>query len=170
MSEGRTRQAVTFGEVLALIVLVLVGVLNVGLADLVDLTKREQAFANFLTLVASIYVAYVFGQRVGRRGTIGQMKSAYRRALGLFAALGRDLDSIEERRGLLANASLAGTPRGSVSMERVGMALDHLAAQISEQIIPAQQALGDWKDMAPDAVGAVHAELEEASRERSRPH
>src|SRR5207247_8274685 len=116
MNDRSASPGLPTGEVLALIVLVVVGALNVGLAEVVDLTKREQALVNFGTLVASMYVAYVFGQRAGRRGTLGQMKSAYRRAVGLFAALGRDLESIEERRGLLAHASRSSTPAGTVSM------------------------------------------------------
>jgi hypothetical protein len=86
-------------------------------------------------------------------------RPAFRRTVRQFEGHGRVVAQADE---LLAKL-LAEAVDGKVDILLVTAAINTLSVQVSEQIGTANDAMEDWRDLAPDDV----AELEERVRQRS---
>jgi hypothetical protein len=132
-----------------------------------ELTGLELTLFQVISLGLGLWGSYVFGRQSALDAASELMKpyarSAFRRVLSLYTALGRFCGSIEERRALLKQ--LASMHSGQqIPLDQVIAALDLLFVQINEQIGTADDAMEDWRDIVPDEV----AELERRATERQR--
>ncbi len=130
-----------------------------------DFTRLEVALFQVISLGLGLWGSYVFGKRSALDAASELMRpyarSAFRRVLSLYTALGRFCASIDERRTML-NAEASTHSGRQIPIERAIAVLDLLFVQINEQIGTADDAMEDWRDIVPDEV----AELERRGRER----
>lgn len=110
------------------------------------------------TLIFTIYASYVFGKVSARRAADdlnrSRAKSPFRRMQTLYRAMERQRQSIEEVRHHLARLQL-GDGNARVLFDSVDFALTHLDRIVVEHIATGEDALSDWRDVAPDEVAEI---------------
>jgi len=125
-----------------------------------SLTPLENGLVQLFNLAVGMLGSFLVAS-VSARDAASDMvrpaaRSAFRRTKSLYVALGRFLNEIEARRNALRLLKDQGN---LVSMDRVELALDVVKAQVTEQIQTANDAMEDWRDLVPDEVGAMEAEV-----------
>jgi hypothetical protein len=153
-SWGRGQWLVATAVVLA-IAAVIVGVAG----DLLAL-----AILQAITLVFSVYGSYVLGQVSARQAAQDLVRpharSAFRRMLNLYAALGRLHTEVGQQ--LTRLTTLTSMDDKTLNFEHVRASLMLLEAVVIEQIATGEDAIEDWRDLVPNEV----AEIELKARER----
>jgi hypothetical protein len=141
-------------------VILAIATVIVGVAD--DLLAA--AILQAVTLVFGVYGSYVLGQVSARQAAQDLVRpharSAFRRMLNLYAALGRLHEAVGQQLTWLS--SLEGMHDKTVNFEHVRASLMLLEAVVIEQIATGEDAIEDWRDLVPDEV----AEIERKARER----
>lgn len=112
-------------------------------------TGLLQAF----TLVVTLVGAYIFAKPPAEAAAQDKIRShartAFRRQRGLYQGLGRLLDEIDRQ----AEQEID---------ERVQLKLLILRAMIVEQVGQSDDALSDWRDLAPEEVAELEKSTDEA--------
>lgn len=84
-------------------------------------------------------------------------RSAFRRVLNLYRALGRQREAIAGEGVRLAEVSVETSEGRVVSLDHAQASLVALSYIVVEQISTADDALEDWRDIVPDEVAAIEA-------------
>lgn len=123
------------------------------------MTQRETVLFQIIEVALTLYGAFFVGQKSARAAASEvvrpHVRSAFRRLLSLYQALGRLQSSIDDRRSFLDGNS----KKGMVDLVHVGQQLDILAVQVVADLATADDAMEDWRDLVPDEV----AKIEEAA-------
>ena len=121
------------------------------------LSSLESALLQSVSLALSVWASFAAGQISGHDQRAREMrapvKSAFRRTVRIYQGIGRQGQSIEGRRQRLHY--LAEASSGSVPISEIDAALDLLTTQVQEQLGTVDDAMEDWRDLAPDQVGRV---------------
>ncbi|MDE0775854.1 MAG: hypothetical protein OSB43_06260 [Nocardioides sp.] len=152
--------------------LVFASVLLAVLTVLVGTAETPNKFAASLlqaaTIILSIYGAFVLGKDASRDAAQEQVsqhaKSAFRRLLTLYGALERLRAQSEAEMVFLVGKHDGST--GLVRLDLAQMSLDKVRLMSAEQIATGEDALEDWRDLAPDEVARIEAAARERDRER----
>lgn len=131
--------------------------MSVYTATVRDTTSLENTFLQFLGILAGAGFSWVIGDGGGQAKAEKEMRvrarPAFRRVVRLYQASGRLVSQIDEQRAALhSNAS-----SGKIDIRLVDAALTTLSVQVSEQIGTADDAMEDWRDLAPDEVAELEA-------------
>lgn len=136
-----------------ILVMVSVGIAIVFLvlATYRDLTAIENVLLQIFSLSIGLVGSYVLGRESTREAAKDLVKpharSAFRRLLSLYRSLSRLAVAIQ-------------TARTTNSSEPVSVAvLDKLEGIVVEQIATADDALEDWRDIVPEDVEELRAQL-----------
>ena len=125
-----------------------------------QLTSLESLLLQLLVLLvglgATMFTGYRSLRDAAEASTRRHARSAFRRVTALYAGYTRIGASINRQRELIARAAEAD---GRVLVEHVDPSLDLLEAQLLEQFETLQDALDDWRDLAPDGVAGIEARL-----------
>jgi hypothetical protein len=121
------------------------------------LSTLDTALFQVLILGLGLSGSFALGRDAARRQPVASAPSAFRRLVTLYEGLGQVFTAITAFR-----TSLAEDPAGeaAVQAERVSGAFAVLQAHIYEQIRTADDAIGDWRDLAPNEVRELAARLE----------
>ena len=129
-----------------------------------DLTPREatlfQAISHGLGVVGSFVIGNKSARAAAQDVVRPHARSAFRRIVSLYRALGRFSDEIESRRIFLRSV---GDETGKVDGAHIEAALDLLLVQVTEQIGTANDAMDDWRDLVPDEVQAIEDQASESA-------
>ncbi len=110
--------------------------------------------------------SYVFGRvsaRESARDLVKQpARSAFRRVRTLYEALGRQRLSISAHLLRLESLRVATDPQ-FIDFEHVRASLTSLDTMVVEQLSTADDALEDWRDLAPDEVADIQRQAREES-------
>lgn len=154
--------------ILGAIVLAVVTV-AVGTADLKEGEEPNRLATSFLqaiTFVFGIYGSFVLGKDASRAAAQEQVRqharSAFRRVLTLYGALGRLTDQAAIERTFLDGKKDPAS--GMVSLDLAQMSLDKLRLMAVEQSATGEDALEDWRDLAPDEVARIEAQASKGAR------
>ena len=109
-------------------------------------------------LVFSIYGSYVLGQVSAREAAREMIKphaaSAFRRMLNLYQGLGRLKKAIATS-GADLNGLREPDAAQYIVYSHVAWALALLDAMVTEQVATGEDAVNDWRDLAPEEVARV---------------
>lgn len=139
---------------LLLVVATVAVVILVGLVSLRrELTPLEAGLLQSASLIvgtaATFYVGRLSAQKAGREYVEISARSAIRRVILLYQAIGRYSTRIEVERQRL---ELRIDSDGLIRWEHVSDSLELLNVQIGEQIPTASDAIEGWRDLVPDLV------------------
>jgi hypothetical protein len=145
----------------------------VGTAELKPSEEPNRLATSLLqaiTLVFGTWGSYALGRDASREAAKAQVrqhaKSAFRRVLTLYGALGRFRDQAETEMAFLKEKQDVAS--GSVSVDIAQMCLDKFRLMSLEQIATGEDALEDWRDLAPDEVARIEAQAtREAAKDQS---
>jgi hypothetical protein len=116
-----------------------------------DLTSLENVLLQVISLGLGLIGSYVLGRESARDAAKEMVKpharSAFRRLLSLYRSLSRLAYAIETMR-----------EDGKVHAETTQV-LDKLEGIVIEQIATADDALEDWRDIVPEDVEELRAQL-----------
>ena len=125
-----------------------------------QLTSLESLLLQALVLVvglaATLFAGYRSAQIFTADSTRQHARSAFRRVASLYAGYTRVGVSIARQRNLLAGAADAD---GRLPAELVSQGLDVLEAQMDEQFETLEDALADWRDLSPEGVAEIEAQM-----------
>ncbi len=107
-------------------------------------------------LAATMFTGYQSMQRAAAESTRQHARSAFRRVASLYAGYTRIGTSIVRQRELLARGVGADE---RIPAEVAGLSLDLLEAQLDEQFETLEDALADWRDLSPEGVTEIEAQL-----------
>lgn len=107
------------------------------------LTAVETAL--FQTIIAILGLAGSFYFSRATSNTPQNAKSAFRRLVSLYEGLGTFLTTIEARRRVL----IARAEEKTISLDNALDTLDILEVQIREKLQTIDDAVADWRDLAP---------------------
>ena len=154
-----TRVLLLLGSFVAMLVFF---VLAVHTASTRDTTALENTLLQFFGIAAGAVFSWLIGDGTGRRGAEKELRSraapAFRRVVRLYEGHTRLIVQTDE---LLKNLKRGATD-GKVEVGLVEAAMRTIRVQVSEQIGTSNDAMEDWRDLAPEEV----AELEERARRR----
>lgn len=123
-------------------------------------TSLESLFLQLLVLTVGLAATWITGyqslQRAVEESTRPHARSAFRRVTALYSGYTRIGASIDRQRELIVRGAGAD---GRVRVEQVTLSLDLLEAQIVEQFETLQDALDDWRDLAPEGVAEIETQL-----------
>jgi hypothetical protein len=130
-------------------------------AEVRRLTQLELILYESIVLGLGIIGSFVLG-RASAKSAAGDVvrphaRSAFRRVVSLYEALGRIESSVADRRTVLIGIADEG---GQISITHVESALDLIATQALEQIGTANDAMEDWRDLVPDEVANIEGKVE----------
>ncbi len=125
------------------------------------LNTVETSLFNVLILGLGLSGSYFFG-RVSSQ--LPNARSAFRRLVSLYASMGRFLETIETRREVLRSDAV----EGRVSLDRALDTLDVLDVQIREKLQTVDDAVADWRDVAPDTVADLELGLKRNKESQQR--
>lgn len=125
-----------------------------------ELTSLESLLLQLLVMAVGLAATAFAGYRSLRaaveESTRRPARSAFRRVTALYAGYTRIGRSLGGQRQRLAEAV---DEDGRIPVERVMHSLDLLEAQLGEQSETLQDALDDWRDLAPAEVAEAEATL-----------
>lgn len=123
--------------------------------------KSVIALLQVLTLLAGIGVSIYLGRRTATKAAEEVIRpharSSFRRVLSLREALIRLAQNIETRRSDLDD--FASRNGGQVEIEVIHLVMDSLGSLVAEQASTASDAADDWKDIIPDDVWDIDAQV-----------
>ena len=138
------------------IVPVLIGVSILALSGLVyiaatrNLSGLESVLMQIISLAIGIGVSFFVGRQSAQKAANEIIKpharSAFRRLVSLYRRLQRAATTIEAAQGLEAD-------------EDHEVALAKLEVIVSAQLMTADDALEDWRDIVPEDVNEIHQKL-----------
>ena len=138
------------------IVPVLIGVSILALSGLVyiaatrNLSGLESVLMQIISLAIGIGVSFFVGRQSAQKAANEIIKpharSAFRRLVSLYRSLQRAATTIEAAQGLEAD-------------EDHEVALAKLEVIVSAQLMTADDALEDWRDIVPEDVNEIHQKL-----------
>ena len=141
-------------------------VVVIGVGASRKLTGLEQGLVQFISLTISLVGSFVFGRKSSRAGAKAliqtQARPAFRRLVSLYAALQNVAGAIEARRQNLNE--LAHQSAGNVTIDHVNVSLDLVQALVLEHIRTANDAVEDWRDIAPSEVEQIERSIKEANQ------
>lgn len=150
---GRGQWLVATAVVLAIATVI------VGVAD----SLLAAAILQAVTLVFSVYGSYMLGQVSARQAAQELVRpharSAFRRMLNLYRALGRLQETVGQQ--LTRLSSLEGMDDKTVGFEHVRASLILIEAVVVEQIATGEDAIEDWRDLVPDEVAKIERRAQE---------
>ena len=159
MTGPTTRVLLLLGSFVAMLVFF---VLAVHTASTRETTALENTLLQFFGIAAGAVFSWLIGDGTGRRGAEKELRSraapAFRRVVRLYEGHTRLIVQTDE---LLKNLKRGATD-GKVEVGLVEAAMRTIRVQVSEQIGTSNDAMEDWRDLAPEEV----AELEERARRR----
>lgn len=92
-----------------------------------------------------------------RNRLAGTHASAFRRVTAIYSGYTRIGNEIARRREILTSEA----DDGRVAIEQVDLSLELIEALLFTQFETLEDALDDWRDLAPDEVAAIEARLRE---------
>ena len=116
-----------------------------------NFTQMENVFFQVLILLLGLGGTLWIGRILPVHRT--HARSAFRRLTSLYSGLGRAAAIIDES-------------RESDSVENYRLAFARLEELIRSQLIAADDALEDWRDIVPKDVGVLQSELPRPNREQ----
>lgn len=136
-------------------------VFSVLIASSRDTTSLENALLQFLGIFAGAGFSWVIGDGSGQAKAEHAMRAsarpAFRRTLGLYNSHGRVVGQINELHRELVRISGSD---GRIDMRHVSLALNTIKVQVTEQIGTANDAMEDWRDLAPEDVKELEDKAE----------
>jgi hypothetical protein len=102
-----------------------------------------------IVVVLSIFGAWVFIRDGTDQHVRGIARASARRVMVNYSVVGNLAAEIDELRSLLRNYV---SDKGELNPEVVDMALRGLQQQISSQLVSADAAIKDWRDLAPTEI------------------
>ena len=117
------------------------------------LTAVEVALFQAVILILGLAGSFFFGRVTST--TPQNAKSAFRRLVSLYQGLGRFLATIDERRQALTDAADGDT----LPLDKALDTLLILEVQIQEKLQTIDDAVADWRDVAPDEVRELEDNL-----------
>lgn len=146
------------GSIVLAILTVVVGTAKVGPGE--EPNRLATSLLQAITLVFGTWGSFVLGRDASREAARAQVrqhaKSAFRRVLTLYGALGRLRAQAETEMAFLRDKQDA--PTSSVRLDIAQMSLDKLRLMSLEQIATGEDALEDWRDLAPDEVARIETQ------------
>ena len=132
--------------------LILISIVILGLFNYVstirDLTYLELTISQILPLAVGLFGSYIFGQqsatKAGREIIKPYARSAFRRLLSLYMRISRVANIIAMSRN---SEDSHGT-------------LGKIEAIVGEQLATADDALEDWRDIAPEEVDELSRKIQ----------
>ncbi len=125
-----------------------------------ELTSLESLFLQWLVLVvgliATVFTGYQSLRHAAAESTRQHARSAFRRVTALYAGYTRIGASITAQRERLAGET---ETDGRIRIEEAGHSLNLLETQLNEQYETLQDALDDWRDLSPEGVAEIEAQL-----------
>lgn len=161
--------AQAFGRRLALLACLIVATvvlfcLSVWVASTRDTTALENTLLQFLGIFFGALFSWLIGDALGKEATKREMTAraqlAFRRVVRLYEAQSR----VAEQADRLTETLIERSNNGQVNIKFVVDAFNTLQVQVREQIGTANDAMDDWRDLAPAEV----AELEARARQREK--
>jgi hypothetical protein len=153
-------------SVVLAVITVVVGTVGIGPTE--EPNRLAVSLLQGITLVFSTAGSFVLGKDASRQAAEEAIrphaKSAFRRVRTLYQALGRLRSTTEIETEYLAECEGAGHEDGLIRLDLALASLDKLRLICREQIATADNALDDWRDLAPDEV----ADIERAARQTER--
>jgi hypothetical protein len=144
---------------------VIVGVGAVAVTTQRPLSALEQTLFEVLIALLGLSGSYWVGQSSAK---VPNARSAFRRLVSLYAGIGWAREVLAERQtSLQATADLAG---GSVPFREAATALDVIEAGLRQYAQTIDDAIEDWRDLAPDEVAELVTRLEAQRIDAPRPH
>lgn len=147
-----------FGSVVLAVLTVVVGTADTKPGH--EPNRLATSLLQAITLVFGTWGSFVLGKDASREAALGQVrqhaKSAFRRVLTLYKALGRLKAQAETEMAFLEGKQDPVT--GAVSLDLAHMGLDKLRLMSLEHIATGEDALEDWRDLAPDEVARIQAQ------------
>ncbi len=141
----------TFIAIILIVASIAVAIIFVKEASEQPLTQLESVTLQSITLFLGLLGSFIFGRQSAKRAAREIIKpharSAFRRLLSLFNSLSRLATTIQNAR----SSNIESTKDSAV--------LDKLEAIVTEQIVTADDALEDWKDIVPDDVSEIRKKL-----------
>lgn len=129
-----------------------------------DMTALENTTLQFLAVFFGALYSWLLGDSAGRRNAQAEMRAraqpAFRRVVRLYEAQGRVLEQAD----LLIDDLSRRSRNGQVDLLAVRSAFNTIQVQVGEQIGTSNDAMEDWRDLAPNDV----AELEQRARLREQ--
>lgn len=126
--------------------------LSVYTASTRETSALENTLLQFLGIFAGAAFSWLIGDGGGQDRAEKEMRArarpAFRRVVRLYEAHGRVVGQI----GNLGHSLAAQATNGKVDLRLVDAALNTIAVQVSEQLGTANDAMEDWRDLAPDDV------------------
>jgi len=113
-------------------------------------------------LIFSVGTAYVFGRQSTAAAAQELIKphaaSAFRRMLNLYKGLGRIRNKITSISVELSALRKIDDP-SLIEFQHVTWVIQMLDAMVLEQVATGEDALDDWRDLAPDEVARIEQQL-----------
>ena len=132
--------------------LILISIVILGLFNYVstirDLTYLELTISQILPLAVGLFGSYIFGQqsatKAGREIIKPYARSAFRRLLSLYMSISRV-------------ANIIAMSKNSEDSHGI---LGKIEAIVGEQLATADDALEDWRDIAPEEVDELSRKIQ----------
>ena len=132
--------------------LILISIVILGLFNYVstirDLTYLELTISQILPLAVGLFGSYIFGQqsatKAGREIIKPYARSAFRRLLSLYMSISRVAN-------IIAMSKNSEDSHGT---------LGKIEAIVGEQLATADDALEDWRDIAPEEVDELSRKIQ----------
>ena len=141
----------TFISIILIVASIVVAIIFVKEASEQSLTQLESVTLQAITLFLGLLGSFIFGRQSAKKAAREIIKpharSAFRRLLSLFNSLSRLATTIQNAR----SSNIESTKDSAV--------LDKLEAIVTEQIVTADDALEDWRDIIPDDVAEIRKKL-----------
>ena len=149
-----------FGPVLLVVISVGVAGYFVYVATARALTGLEGVLLQVIALATGLVGSFIFGRRSAHEAAREIIKpharSAFRRLRSLYLSLSQVADAIESSHDF-------------ESREDYQMILAKLEAFVFDQLVTADDALEDWRDVVPEDVEGLRRSLSPDSTMRDRP-
>ena len=114
-----------------------------------------------IVVILSIYGAFVFIRDGSDQHVRGIAKASARRVMVNYSVIGNLSSGIAELRSLLQDYT---RDKGELNSDLVDMALRGLQQQVSSQLVSADAAVQDWRDLAPNEVDAEVRRIKEEQK------
>ncbi len=125
------------------------------------LTELELILFQVISLGLGLGGSYAFGVRAA--SSPPNARSAFRRVLSLYEAFGRLSATIDERRTVLEQR--AGSTN-NVPLDAVHDSLEVISTQVTENLRTIDDAMEDWRDLAPTEVERIQQQANERRKSR----
>lgn len=117
-----------------------------------ELGPFEIVILQFFVLGLGMYGSFTFGKQSQHSVSKSHARSAFRRVWALYQSLSQILAEIERDRKKKQNS------------QELVQALDKVGSLLSAQLLTADVALEDWRDIVPEEVSEIEENLEENKR------